>query len=192
MLSLWRPVAIPPGYRHRRFISHQFIKVMLDWALKTKHKNVGLSLPSDYRYHRTLGTDYRYHRTIATTGLLVPTIATTGLSLPPDYRYHRTNTTTGLLVRIIATTGLSLPPYCRYQRTVDEGKRPMNEWELSVSNHGAQRPQKSKGLLGTGKMGGRGYGVWGVGRLYTYRYTVTTRTTSALRWAAMTAIFTRH
>ena len=29
---------------------------------------------------------------------------------------------------------------------------------------------------------------WGRGRLYTYRYTVTTRITSALRWAAMRAI----
>ena len=34
-----------------------------------------------------------------------------------------------------------------------------------------------------------GYGGWG-GReiIYTYRYTVTTRMTSALRWAAMRAI----
>ena len=30
--------------------------------------------------------------------------------------------------------------------------------------------------------------VGGRGRLYTYRYTVTTRMTSALRWAAMRAI----
>ena len=30
------------------------------------------------------------------------------------------------------------------------------------------------------------------GRLYTYRYTVTTRTTSALRWAAMRAILMFH
>ena len=35
---------------------------------------------------------------------------------------------------------------------------------------------------------GRGYGGWGRGRLYTYCYTVTTRMTSALRWAAMRAI----
>ena len=34
---------------------------------------------------------------------------------------------------------------------------------------------------------GRGKGG-GEGRIYTYRYTVTTRMTSALRWAAMTAI----
>ena len=32
----------------------------------------------------------------------------------------------------------------------------------------------------------------GGGRLYTYRYTVTTRMTSALRWAAMTAILMFH
>ena len=34
-------------------------------------------------------------------------------------------------------------------------------------------------------MGGRGYGCGGRGRVYTYRYIVTTRMTSALRWAAM-------
>ena len=41
-----------------------------------------------------------------------------------------------------------------------------------------------------------GGGVWrvrGWGReLYTYRYTVTTRMTSALRWAAMRAILMFH
>ena len=36
--------------------------------------------------------------------------------------------------------------------------------------------------------GGRGYAGGGRRRLYTYRYTVTTRMTSALRWAAMRAI----
>ena len=43
---------------------------------------------------------------------------------------------------------------------------------------------------------GGGGGVWrggmeggGEGRIYTYRYTVTTRMTPALRWAAMRAIF---
>ena len=36
--------------------------------------------------------------------------------------------------------------------------------------------------------GGRGYEDGGRRRLYTYRYTVTTRMTSALRWAAMRAI----
>ena len=30
------------------------------------------------------------------------------------------------------------------------------------------------------------------GRIYTYHYTVTTRITSALRWAAMTAILMFH
>ena len=34
--------------------------------------------------------------------------------------------------------------------------------------------------------------VGGRGRLYTCRYTVTTRMTSALRWAAMRAIFMFH
>ena len=36
--------------------------------------------------------------------------------------------------------------------------------------------------------GGGGMEGGGGGRLYTYRYTVTTRMTSALRWAAMKAI----
>ena len=35
---------------------------------------------------------------------------------------------------------------------------------------------------------GEGYGVAGRGRLYIYRYTVTTRMTPALRWAAVRAI----
>ena len=41
-------------------------------------------------------------------------------------------------------------------------------------------------------MGGRVYGDGGRGRLYAYRYTVTTRMTSALRWAAMRAILMFH
>ena len=43
--------------------------------------------------------------------------------------------------------------------------------------------------------GGGGEGgteVGGRGRLYTYRYAVTTRMTPALRWAAMTAILMFH
>ena len=40
--------------------------------------------------------------------------------------------------------------------------------------------------------GGTGYGGGGRGRLYTYRYAVTTRMTSALRWAAMRAILMFH
>ena len=48
------------------------------------------------------------------------------------------------------------------------------------------------GLLGTGRMGGRGYGGGGKGRLYTYRYTVTTRMIPALRWAAMRTISMFH
>ena len=43
-------------------------------------------------------------------------------------------------------------------------------------------------LIRDGEKGGRGYGGAGRGRVYTYRYTVTTRMTSALRWAAMRAI----
>ena len=45
-------------------------------------------------------------------------------------------------------------------------------------------------LIRDGEKGWKG--VWrcggGRGRLYTYRYTVTARMTSALRWAAMRAI----
>ena len=41
--------------------------------------------------------------------------------------------------------------------------------------------------------GGGGYGDGGRGRLYTYRYAaVTTRMTSALRWAAMRTILMFH
>ena len=47
-------------------------------------------------------------------------------------------------------------------------------------------------LIGDGQKGGRGYGGRGRGRLYTYCYTVTTRMTSALRWAAMRAILMFH
>ena len=38
----------------------------------------------------------------------------------------------------------------------------------------------------------KGYGGGWRGRLYTYRYAVTTRKTSALRWAAMRAILMFH
>ena len=48
-------------------------------------------------------------------------------------------------------------------------------------------------LVRDGEKGGRGNGGGGIGRLYTYRYTVTTRMTPAsLRWAAMRAILTFH
>ena len=40
--------------------------------------------------------------------------------------------------------------------------------------------------------GGGGYGIVGRGKLYTYRYTVTTRMTSALRWAVMRAVLMSH
>ena len=42
-------------------------------------------------------------------------------------------------------------------------------------------------LIRDGEKGGW-YGGGGRGKLYTYRYTVTTRMTPALRWAAMRAI----
>ena len=43
-------------------------------------------------------------------------------------------------------------------------------------------------LIRDGEKGGGEYGGGGRGRLYTYRYTVTTRMTYALRWAAMRAM----
>ena len=48
------------------------------------------------------------------------------------------------------------------------------------------------GEKGMGVGGGGGGGGYGGGGLYTFRYTVTTRMTPALRWAAMTAILMFH
>ena len=50
------------------------------------------------------------------------------------------------------------------------------------------------GIIRDGEKAGvwRGYGGGGRGRLYTYRYTVTTRITPALRWAVMRAILMSH
>ena len=47
---------------------------------------------------------------------------------------------------------------------------------------------KTMRLIRDVEKGGRGYGGGGRGRLHTYHYTVTTRMTSALRWAAVRAI----
>ena len=48
-------------------------------------------------------------------------------------------------------------------------------------------------LIRDGEKGeGRGYGGGKRERLYTYRYTVTTRMIPALRWAAMRAILMFH
>ena len=48
-------------------------------------------------------------------------------------------------------------------------------------------------LIRDGEKGLKGVWRWGErGRLYTYRYTVTTRMTYALRWAAMRAILMFH
>ena len=58
------------------------------------------------------------------------------------------------------------------------------EW-TSYFFHGALRPQKPQNVLGTGE-------AVGIGRLYTYRYTVTTRMTPALRRAAVRAILMFH
>ena len=48
------------------------------------------------------------------------------------------------------------------------------------------------GLLGTGRMGEGGVEVGEEGDYFTYRYNVTTRMTSALRWAVVRAILTFH
>ena len=47
-------------------------------------------------------------------------------------------------------------------------------------------------LIRNRENGRRGYGDGGRGRVYTYRYTVATRMTPALRWAAMKAILMFH
>ena len=44
---------------------------------------------------------------------------------------------------------------------------------------------KTQRLVRDGEKTGRGYGRGEEGRIYSYCYTVTTRMTSALRWAAM-------
>ena len=54
--------------------------------------------------------------------------------------------------------------------------------KLNKSKHGAIR------LIRTGRWEERGYGSGGRGRVYTYRYAVTTRVTPALRWAEIRAI----
>ena len=43
-------------------------------------------------------------------------------------------------------------------------------------------------LIRDGEKGGKRVWRWGRGRLYTYRYTVSTRMIPALRWAAMRGI----
>ena len=47
-------------------------------------------------------------------------------------------------------------------------------------------------LISNGDKGGKGAWRWGRGRLYTCRYTVTTRMTPELRWAVMRAILMFH
>ena len=48
-------------------------------------------------------------------------------------------------------------------------------------------------LIRDGEKGGKGVGRWGKREIiYTYRYSVTTRMTPALRWAAARAILMFH
>ena len=57
-----------------------------------------------------------------------------------------------------------------------------------------KREEKKKRLIRDGEKGGWGEGGMEVrrGKLYTYRYTVTTRRTPALRWAVVRAILISH
>ena len=60
---------------------------------------------------------------------------------------------------------------------------PASKLTWCLTSTGAMR------LIRDGEKGGRGYGGGGKGNYTdTYRYTVTTRMTSALRWATVTAI----
>ena len=59
-----------------------------------------------------------------------------------------------------------------------------------VSKHGAYRSTETIRLIRDREKGGMEVG--GRRRLYTYRYTVTTRMTPALRWAAMRTIWKFH
>ena len=58
---------------------------------------------------------------------------------------------------------------------------------MMPSKHGAQRPHKPYGLLGTGRWGEGGMEAGGEGN-YIPITTVTARMISVLRWAAMRAI----
>ena len=65
------------------------------------------------------------------------------------------------------------------------------------SKHGAVTSTKTIRFITDGGEGGKGYGGGGGlevggGEIYTYRYTVTTSMTYALRWAAMKAILMFH
>ena len=60
-------------------------------------------------------------------------------------------------------------------------------WQLSKSTWCLTSTETIR-IMRDGEKGGRWYGGGGRGRLYTYRYTVTTGMIPALRWAAMRAI----
>ena len=59
---------------------------------------------------------------------------------------------------------------------------------MMPSKHGAQRPHKPYGLLGTGRWGEGGMEAGGDGDYIPVATPVTTRMIPALRWAAMRAI----
>ena len=48
--------------------------------------------------------------------------------------------------------------YIKYYKQIITYRKKVS---LKASKHGAQRPQKPQGLLGTGRSGGRGYGGGG-------------------------------
>ena len=65
----------------------------------------------------------------------------------------------------------------------------VSQFPESVSKHGALTSPGTIRIIRYGERGEGGMGRWGGGRLYSNRYTVTTRMAPALRWAAMRSIF---
>ena len=63
---------------------------------------------------------------------------------------------------------------------------------MVLNVHRNRKAYSGRGEGGGGGGGGMRYGGGGRRRLYTYRYTVPTRMTPALRWAAMRAILMFH
>ena len=74
-----------------------------------------------------------------------------------------------------------------------EGGKGPSWWD--VSKHGGLTSTETIRFIWDGEKGGGGggrYGGGGSGRLYLSHYTVTTRMTPALRWAAIRAILMLH
>ena len=110
--------------------------------------------------------------------------------VPPLLRLRRGHVRKGLQGKPSPSLGLLL--CLATTAPVLQGARADGESDCALKVNTVLNIHKPRGLLGTGRKGGRGYGGGGRGRLYTYRCTVTTRMTSALRWAAMRAILMFH